>query len=233
MSAQITSLRSDYPPPGLLIRLIAGCLPPVINASRHHSSPCPHPYPYHSPCPALRPPAPPAAPRRPRPCRLRGWPTPARPGPVNAPPSGPACPAPAASSGAPGHSGGGRPSPPPHGPGSLARPCSLHGGNGSVPGSVGISGRMLPVSSWLKYRRVNRGWYKTRHSWMRGTALSGALYPVLGSSVREGQGATGEGPAEGNQDDEGSGMLQGETARTGPVWLWKAERESHNPYKYY
>lgn len=35
---EITWLRSDYPPRGLLIRLIAGCLPPTINASRHPSS---------------------------------------------------------------------------------------------------------------------------------------------------------------------------------------------------
>lgn len=71
--------RGRYPPSGLLIRLIAGCLPPSLMRAGALG---PRPSPY----PALRAPAPP--PRPPRPCRLGSG---GASGPVNAPPGGEPC----------------------------------------------------------------------------------------------------------------------------------------------
>lgn len=57
------------------------------------------------------------------------------------------------------------------------------------------------------------------------------MCPVLGSSVRERQGATGEGLVEGHKDDCGSGasLLQGKIAGAGPVYSReeRTERGSH------
>lgn len=71
--------RGRYPPSGLLIRLIAGCLAPSLMRA---GAPGPRPSPY----PALWAPAPP--PRPPRPCRLGSG---GASGLVNAPPGGESC----------------------------------------------------------------------------------------------------------------------------------------------
>lgn len=216
MSAQITSLRSDYPPPRLLIRLIAGCLPPVITARRHHSHPAALIHTLTT--------APSQLSGRPLLCLLPllGRPIhavsvvgPLRPGPARL------MPRPAASSRAPAAGEAALPTRP-------LFPTRREGQCSSLGEDIG---RMLPVRSGLKYSRVNLGVAKlaTRgqeeprclHCWTQCWAPQYEKDKELPENVQRRE----------TKMKRGLGCYKEGCPRS-LFWLRKTERGSHNPYKY-